>query len=113
LALATTLSATLNAVLLYRGLKDQQVFKLSNVTKVFIGKLIFAACCMAVVVNYLSPSFDIWLTMGFVEQLTKLIAYISVGMVTYFAVLYVIGVRLKDFKVKEDNSIESATSAGL
>jgi len=113
LALATTLSATLNAVLLYRGLKEQQVFALSNVTIVFIGKIIFAACCMAAVVYYLSPSFDIWLTMGFVEQLTKLVVYISVGMLTYFSVLFAIGVRLKDFKVKEDNSIESASSAGL
>lgn len=113
LALATTLSATLNAVLLYRGLKAQNVFVLSKVTKLFFCKLIFAASCMAAVVFHLSPSFDVWLAMSFTEQLVKLVAFIAAGMLTYFAVLLVFGVRLKDFKTKEDNSIESASSAGL
>lgn len=99
LAMATTMSATLNAYLLYQGLKETNVFHLSNVTKVFFGKLILASMIMAAVVFYVSPSFDTWLMYSFGQQAFKVFFYISIGVVVYFAVLLVLGIRLADFKV--------------
>ena len=65
LALATTLSATLNALMLYHGLKKEGVYQLSAKTIVFILKLMLAASGMAMVVYQLSPDFEIWLTFSF------------------------------------------------
>lgn len=100
LAMATTMSATLNAWLLYRGLKQAQVYHLSNSTKIFIGKLMLAASVMALVVYQLSDDFNVWLAMTFIEQVSQLIFCISAGCVSYFLVVFLLGVRLNDFKVK-------------
>ncbi len=100
LALATTLSATLNAWMLYRGLKQAQIYHLSRSTKVFISKLIFAASVMALVVYQLSYDFDVWLLLSFFEQISQLILCVGAGCLSYFAVIFILGVRLGDFKVK-------------
>ena len=102
LAIATTLSATLNAWMLYRGLKAAGIYHLSSTTKLFIVKLIAAAIVMAAVVYQLSADFDVWLVMGFVEQIIQLIICISLGMLSYFSVVFLLGVRLGDFKVKSE-----------
>ncbi len=100
LAIATTMSATLNAWLLYRGLKQAQVYHLSKNTKRFIGKLILAASVMALVVYQLSPNFDVWLSMAFFDQILQLVLCISIGCLSYFLMIFLLGVRLNDFKVK-------------
>ncbi len=100
LAMATTLSATLNAWLLYRGLKVQGVYQLSTNTMIFISKLLLSAMVMAVVVYQLSADFSVWLTMPFTEQVLQLILCISLGGLSYFAMILLLGIRLKDFKVQ-------------
>lgn len=99
LAIATTLSATLNAWMLYHGLKKAGIYELSRGTKIFIAKLILAAGVMALVVNQLSSSFDVWLNMSFSTQVFQLIICISAGCVSYFTAILLMGVRLDDFKV--------------
>jgi putative peptidoglycan lipid II flippase len=100
LAIATTMSATLNAWLLYRGLKQAGVYYLSKSTKVFIGKLVLSALVMALVVYQLSNDFDVWLAMSFTEQVQQLIVCIGCGCLSYFVMIALLGVRLGDFKVK-------------
>ena len=100
LAIATTMSATLNAWLLYRGLKQAGVYHLSKSTKVFIGKLVLSALVMAWVVYHLSNDFDLWLVMSFSEQVLQLIICIGGGCLSYFVMIALLGVRLGDFKVK-------------
>ena len=101
LAIATTMSATLNAWLLYRGLKQEGVYHLSKSTKIFISKLVLSALVMALVVYQLSSDFDVWLTMNFTEQVLQLIMCIGGGCLTYFIMIALFGVRLGDFKVKK------------
>jgi len=100
LAMATTLSATLNAWMLYRGLKKAQIYHLSKSTKIFISKLVVAATVMALVVYQLSGDFNTWLSMDFFEQVFQLIFCIGMGCASYFLVIFLLGVRLNDFKVK-------------
>lgn len=102
LAIATTMSATLNAWLLYRGLKQANVYRLSSQTKIFISKLMLSASVMALVVYQLSPDFDMWLAMKFFEQVTQLIVCISAGCASYFFSTFILGIRLDDFKVKSE-----------
>jgi putative peptidoglycan lipid II flippase len=100
LAIATTMSASLNAWMLYRGLKQANVYSLSKNTKVFIGKLILAASMMAFVVYQLSYDFDVWILISMSEQIWRLIICISAGCLSYFSVIFLLGIRLNDFKVK-------------
>lgn len=103
LALATTLSATLNAFWLYQGLKKQQTFALSAETKYFFLKLLIATLGMTATVFYLSPSFEVWLDFSFLEQSVRLFSYILVGIAVYFVALLALGVRLADFKIVKTN----------
>ena len=99
LALATALSATLNAWLLYRGLKAQGVYELSATTLTFMGKLVLSAGVMALVVYQLSSDFDVWLTMNFFEQVQQLSLCIISGGVSYLMMIILLGVRLNDFTI--------------
>jgi putative peptidoglycan lipid II flippase len=99
LALATSLSATLNAWLLYRGLKSQGVYQLSANTLIFIGKLVISAGVMALVVYQLSSNFEVWLAMNFLKQVEQLTLCIVAGIASYLIMIILLGVRLSDFKV--------------
>lgn len=99
LAMATAMSATLNALMLYHGLKSNNIYVLSKSTWWFFTRLIFSAGVMALVVYRLSPAFDIWLTMTTAMQIQQLLICISLGMLSYFISIAALGIRIKDFKV--------------
>ncbi len=99
LALATTLSATLNAWLLYRGLKAKGVYELPTKTLIFIGKLVLSALVMVLVVYQLSSEFEVWLAMNFLKQVEQLTLCILAGVASYLVMIILLGVRLGDFKV--------------
>ena len=99
LAIATTMSATLNAWLLYRGLKQAGVYQLSSNTLIFLCKLMLSAGVMAWVVYMLSYDFQTWLSMSFIEQIQHLVLCITGGCLSYFVSVAVLGVRFNDFKV--------------
>ena len=105
LALATTLSATLNAYLLYRGLKIQGVYQLSSTSRSIMGKMILSALLMAGLVYWLSPAFDIWLTYDLIERIGLLSLYIGVGVVCYFVMVAMLGIRIHHFKVRQQKAI--------
>lgn len=106
LAAATAMSATLNAFLLYRGLKAKNVFRLNKQVKHLILKAVVAGVTMAAVVVYLMPQHQTWLAMTFFTRVTYLLSYIGLGLVTYLAMSFLLGVRLSDFKVATAKSIK-------
>ena len=99
LAIATTMSASLNAFMLYQGLKKGGIFTLSNQALWFMGRVVLSAGVMAVVVYSLSPDFSIWLEMSFSQQVFNLLTYIVLGVISYFVSIAALGIRLNDFKV--------------
>ncbi|TWX66543.1 murein biosynthesis integral membrane protein MurJ [Colwellia sp. C1TZA3] len=101
LAIATTLSATLNALMLYQGLKAANVFQLSGKTWWFITRLVSSAGIMALVVYQVSPEFDVWLAYGFSKQVTQLLICITSGIVSYLICLLLLGIRLSDIKIRQ------------
>ncbi|NMP30931.1 murein biosynthesis integral membrane protein MurJ [Thalassotalea sp. M1531] len=104
LAMATTMSATLNAYWLYRGLKADEVFQLSKTTKQYIVKLIVAAGIMAISVYQVTPNFEQWLTYSLSELTIKVFSYIALGVGIYFVVLFTLGIRIDDFKVEKKST---------
>jgi len=100
LALATALSATLNASLLYWGLKQLGIFNLSRASVFFLLKVILSSVIMFAVVSWYSPSFEQWLLLGNLDRIFQLVVSISIGAGVYFTSVFLLGIRLGDLKTK-------------
>lgn len=97
LALATSLSATCNAWLLYRGLKEQGVYHVSSFTIKFALKCFVASNAMAGAVWVVSQQFQ-WQQWALIDQIFLLCGVLALAGGMYFILLFVFGVRLKTIK---------------
>ncbi|WP_342366004.1 murein biosynthesis integral membrane protein MurJ [Pseudoalteromonas sp. S16_S37] len=97
LALATSLSASCNAYLLYRQLNKENVYRISTFTFMFAGKSVLAALLMSVSVYYVISLYN-WQTWPWVEQIILLSGLLVQAMAVYFSVMFVLGVRLSTIK---------------
>ncbi|RCU45745.1 murein biosynthesis integral membrane protein MurJ [Corallincola holothuriorum] len=93
LAIATSLSATLNAGLLYRGLKQLDVFQLQPATLIILSKMILSAVLMAVLINWMKPVEAEWIAMDFGARVMTLAGLIVGGGVVYLLALLLLGIR--------------------
>ncbi|WP_348772549.1 murein biosynthesis integral membrane protein MurJ [Pseudoalteromonas luteoviolacea] len=103
LALATSLSATCNAFLLYHALKREGVYSVSRFTLFFAAKSVLATLAMVGTVYWLSQQL-IWRDEGLFTQLWVLGFLLVCAMFMYFLVLFVFGVRLST--IKEIRAVE-------
>ncbi|MDU8924603.1 murein biosynthesis integral membrane protein MurJ [Pasteurellaceae bacterium LIM206] len=93
LAMASAMSATLNAYLLYRGLAKAEVYHFSRQSAVFFLKVLLAALVMGAAVLYLCPSLQSFHAMTFLARVHWLFWLIMTAAVVYFAMLILLGVR--------------------
>lgn len=98
LALATSLSAWLNAVLLWRGLKKEGAWVAQPRWARFGLQLLLANGALAAVVVYLKQPVPSWLAMGGLERAWEMAVLVFVGVVVYFVALAVTGVRVRHFR---------------
>lgn len=98
LALATSLSAFVNAGLLYRGLRRDGVYKLSAGWLAFLVRIITSNIIMAVILllalNYL-PN---WFSLVTWDRVIQTVLACGSGIIAYALSLYVTGIRYKDLK---------------
>lgn len=97
LAIATAMSATLNAYLLYRGLNLQGVYQISKRTSVWILKLLIATAGMTLIIIYFYQNWFLSLE-HFSGLLIQLFMLIGFAVVSYFAILMMLGFRPRDLK---------------
>nr|WP_086940622.1 murein biosynthesis integral membrane protein MurJ [Thaumasiovibrio occultus] len=93
LAMATALSALVNAVLLYRGLHLQQVYQLSRETIVFFFKIVASVAVMAAGLWWGMPAFEEWVAMSFTFRALWLAGLIGAGALAYLVSLVILGLR--------------------
>ncbi|PKH57544.1 murein biosynthesis integral membrane protein MurJ [Shewanella sp. Choline-02u-19] len=93
LAIATSMSAALNACLLYRGLHKANVYRLSTSTIMFSVKTLVAALIMLAVIYYLQPSIAAWLDFSLSERGIELAKLIVIAAISYFICLVCFGIR--------------------
>ncbi len=93
LAIATSLSALLNASLLYRGLHLAGVYRVSKQTIIFFIKVLLATAAMVCLLIYFSPEQAQWLGWSFVERFAHLFSLILGGALGYFMALVLLGIR--------------------
>ncbi|MDP5240471.1 murein biosynthesis integral membrane protein MurJ [Uliginosibacterium sp. 31-16] len=98
LALSISLAATLNAALLYRGLRRCQAFVPHAGWSTFGLKLLCALGVMGCVLYFAMGSQTDWLKQGTLWRILHLAWVMGIGGAAYFAVLFALGFRPADFK---------------
>ncbi|MBV7300658.1 murein biosynthesis integral membrane protein MurJ [Enterovibrio paralichthyis] len=93
LAMATALSALVNAGLLYRGLHKQGVYRVSRETMIFTLRLLVSVVLMGTLIYHFMPAFTEWVDMGLWARVYTLAGLIAAGAVTYLVSLVVLGLR--------------------
>ncbi|MFU2048297.1 murein biosynthesis integral membrane protein MurJ [Avibacterium gallinarum] len=93
LAIASAMSATLNAYLLYRGLAQANVYHFSKQSAVFFAKVFTAGLAMGAVVWHYCPSLIQWQQMAFIQRIHWLVWLIAVAAVIYGSALLLLGIR--------------------
>ena len=93
LALAISVAALLNAFLLFRGLRQEAVMKLSQGWGWFLMQVLVANVAMGFALAYLGRPLSWWLQATLLGRSIWLGISIVVGVVAYFAVLFLLGLR--------------------
>ena len=97
LALSISLGACLNAGLLLRGLRRRAIYTPLPGWGGFVLRLVLAVCVMGVVLWLLSGPAASWLAARAVERVGRLMLLVVAGGGVYFAALWALGFRLRDF----------------
>lgn len=98
LALSIGLAACLNAGMLYRGLRQLQIFQPQPGWPAFMFKLLLAMATMGGVLWAGMGAEQQWLSGSLLQRGVHLSWLVPLGASTYFATLWVLGFRLRDFK---------------
>ncbi|MCX9157154.1 murein biosynthesis integral membrane protein MurJ [Niveibacterium sp. 24ML] len=98
LALSIGLAASLNAFLLYRGLRQRKVFMPQPGWGRFALRLAGALGVMAIVLWFGMGSEAQWLEMHGLVRVGMLGTVVFAGAASYFAVLFALGLRISDLK---------------
>lgn len=94
LALATSLSATLNAALLYIGLKKSGVYQPRAGWGRFIMQLLIPNTALMAVLFWLTPATIDWVSATPWQRSAGLFGLIASAMATYFATLALVGIKI-------------------
>ena len=98
LALATSLSASLNAFLLFRGLRREGVYRPQSGWGLLILRGVGACALMGLLLYWAPADIDTWFRMGTWERVWWLLFWILAGAVSYFVALFSFGIRLRHFR---------------
>ncbi len=104
LAMATALSGTLNAVLLYVGLRKLGVFRLSRQSVTILLRQLLAGIVMALVLMQISPAISAWAAFDFLTRCYWLFGLVVVAMLVYLFGLLLLGIRPGHFRIQEADS---------
>ncbi len=93
LAVATSISAVINASLLYYYLSKQNIFKLSaDLIKLFF-KVLLASFIMCAFILFFSESVTVYLAADIWQRVDLIFRVIGLSALIYFAILWTLGVR--------------------
>lgn len=100
LALAIGLASCLNAGLLFRGLRQRNIYLPQPGWAVFTGKIAIALVALAATLWFGMGKETDWLVASTWTRVGHLSALVAAGIGAYFATLWTLGFRLQDFRRK-------------
>ena len=101
LALATSLSAYLQAFLLFRKLKEIRVYQPRKKWIGFIAKIILALVVMIGIIFIGVDHVFVWVRWEVFDRIFNLMLWVLVSMLSYFSVLWLTGLRLRNITTPE------------
>lgn len=102
LALATSLSAALNAGLLYLGLRKEKVYQPQSGWWWYLGRLVVASVVMTGVILWWQKDLSLWLGWQWQWRVWELTQVVVLGLVSYLGTLMILGMRPKDLLTQPD-----------
>ncbi|MFT6984489.1 MAG: putative peptidoglycan lipid II flippase [Psychromonas sp.] len=103
LAIATAISATLNAFLLWFGLYKCGAYQVPKNSLSVLGRIMLSGLAMAFALILLNPSLLEWVQLSLFDAALKLFSLIAAAALFYALVLLTIGLRFHHFKVSAEN----------
>jgi len=94
LALATSLAAWVNAGLLYRALVRKNIYRPAHGWLRLLAQAGLAGTALAILLALAVPGLTDWLAWGASQRITQLLLWVLAGVVAYFIVLRLSGLRL-------------------
>ncbi|MEM7027385.1 MAG: murein biosynthesis integral membrane protein MurJ [Pseudomonadota bacterium] len=96
LALATSLSAFLQAYLLFRILKKEQVYRVKKDWSLFLLKVLIGISIMGTFVAYGAGQISDWFAWSLAQRLQNILLWVGAGIVIYLIVMTSLGIRWRD-----------------
>jgi putative peptidoglycan lipid II flippase len=98
LALSIGLASCFNAAMLWRGLRRRGVYLPQAGWGVFMLKLLVGLSVLGGVLHFASAGDAAWLAMNGAQRLLQLSMVVLAGLLSYFATLWLLGFRPRDFR---------------
>jgi len=98
LALATSVSAWINAGLLYLGLRRGGISLTGVFEAKFVARLVVAVSLMGIAVSMMSPAVSLWLTADLSWRVGQMTLLVFAGMASFAMVLAVLGFKLNEVR---------------
>lgn len=112
LALTNGVGAMLNAGLLYTGLARMGIIHPGHVLRGLLVRIIVATAVMAALLAWLGGDLAFWLASRTLSRVLRLSGLIGAGIVVYFGVLWLLGVRTRQFRLQAPVGPASAGQKG-
>jgi putative peptidoglycan lipid II flippase len=100
LALTNGVGAMMNAALLYIGLARMGIIQPGHVMGGLLARIVIASSAMAALLAWLGGDLAFWLDSGSLSRVLRLSGLIAAGIVVYFGVLWLLGVRPGQFRLQ-------------
>jgi putative peptidoglycan lipid II flippase len=100
LAATNGVGAMVNAWTLYSGLRRQKVLVPSPGWPALLGRILVANGVMAAVLWWVAGDLRAWLDAGTLERIGRCASCVGAGMGAYFAMLWALGARPRDFATR-------------
>lgn len=100
LALAISVAALLNAYLLYRGLRREGIIRHSTGWTSLLLQVLMANIAMWAILDSLHRPLEWWLAAGLLDRSAWLVLNVAVSATAYFLVLYALGLRLSNLRMR-------------
>jgi putative peptidoglycan lipid II flippase len=98
LALATSISSLLNAVILWSMLLKKKIYRLQTGWRIFLLRLFGANAALCLVVTMITPKLSTWMSWGTQDRVYWLVPIVIVSILVYIGALFICGLRPRDFE---------------
>jgi putative peptidoglycan lipid II flippase len=101
LTLATSIGACLNAVLLYRAMRRDEIYRPAAGWGKFLARVAVALALLGAILWWSSGADESWLSAGLWAKIGRLALVVTAGAIAYFGALWLVGFRFADFNRRE------------